>query len=201
MFLVGLTGGIASGKSLVSDAFAKLGVPVIDADVLARDVVAPGSIGLQQLEQEFGASILTSDKELDRAALRDIIFSNPDHRKTVDGLLHPLIRERADQQIQDAADAGHPYAINAIPLLVETAQQARFDRVLVVDVPTQVQMTRLIQRDGGSKEKASAILDAQATRRERLAVADDVIDNSGSKEETLMRVAELHASYLVMASG
>ena len=201
MFLIGLTGGIASGKTLVSDAFAALGVPVVDADLVAREVVGPTSVGLQQLQEHFGPSIINSDNELDRAALRNIIFSNPDHRKTVDALLHPLIRERSNQLINDAEAQGHAYAIYAVPLLVETTQQSRFDRILVVDVPTEYQVSRLMQRDGGTEEKALAILAAQASRDERLAVADDVIDNSGAKEDTLTRVSALHAMYLKLSAS
>ncbi|MCL4152353.1 UNVERIFIED_CONTAM: hypothetical protein GTU68_045148, partial [Idotea baltica] len=175
MLLIGLTGGIASGKTLVSDAFKALGVPVIDADIIAREVVAKGSTGLEQLVEQFGPKILNSDKELDRAALRQIIFSNPEHRRTVDGLLHPIIHKRAADKIKEAATHNHHYAIYAVPLLVETDQHDRFDRIIVVDVPTKTQIQRLMQRDGGSEEKAKAILAAQATREERLAVADDVI--------------------------
>jgi len=200
VLLMGLTGGIASGKTLVSDAFKKLGVPVIDADVIAREVVEPNSKGLQQLTEHFGVDILTDKNELDRSALRNIIFSDPKHRKTVDQLLHPLIRDRSDQQINAARNQGHLYAIYAVPLLVETAQFDRFDRIIVVDVPEQVQIIRLIERDGGSKEKAQAILSAQATRHERLAIADDIIDNTGSKKATLQRVLSLHDSYIDMAS-
>lgn len=196
MLLIGLTGGIASGKSFVSSAFEDLGVPVIDADVLARKVVEPGSVGLQQLIEHFGTDILTDAKELDRAALRQIIFSDSAHRKTVDAVLHPLIRDRSDQQVKIRQDQGHAYTIYAIPLLVETGQQERFDRIIVVDVPEAIQISRLMARDGGSIEKAQSILAAQATRQERAAIADDIIDNSGSEEDTLKRVLLLHNNYL-----
>jgi len=192
VLLIGLTGGIASGKSFVSNAFEDLGVPVIDADVVAREVVKPGSVGLQQLTAHFGQNILTADKTLDRAALRQIIFADPDKRKTVDALLHPLIRTLSGQQINEIRDQGHAYAIYAVPLLVETKQQKRFDRIIVVDVPEEIQIARLIERDGSTQEKARAILGAQATRQERIDVADDVIDNTGSKEDTLEQVLVLH---------
>ncbi len=195
MFLIGLTGGIASGKSFVSNAFKDLGVPVIDADEVAREVVEPGSIGLQQLTDHFGTGILTDSNELDRAALRQIIFKDPDHRKTVDALLHPLIRNRSDQLIKAIENQGHIYAIYAIPLLVETGQQDRFDRIIVVDVPEEIQIARLIDRDGGSKQTALDILSAQATRQQRLAVADDIVDNTGSKEATLKQVLLLHNKF------
>jgi len=195
MLLVGLTGGIASGKSFVSNAFENLGVPVIDADVLAREVVEPGSVGLRQLVAHFGTDILTDANELDRAALRQLIFSNPAHRKTVDALLHPLIRDRSDQQIKATEDQGHGYAIYAVPLLVETRQHDRFDRIIVVDVPEETQISRLMARDGGSKDKALAILAAQAKREDRLSVADDIIDNNGSREDTLKQVLSLHNKF------
>jgi len=199
VLLVGLTGGIASGKSFVANAFEDLGVPVIDADVLARQVVEPGSIGLQQLVRHFGSGILTSNNELDRAALRQIIFDNPEHRETVDTLLHPLIRDRSDQQIKAIRDQGHTYAIYAIPLLVETGQQDRFDRIIVVDVPEEIQISRLLERDGGSKEDALAILAAQASRQDRLAVADNIIDNTGSRKMTLKQVLSIHRDYVEWA--
>lgn len=195
MLLIGLTGGIASGKSFVSDAFKNLGVPVIDADVLAREVVEPGSVGLQKLTEHFGTGILTSTHELDRAALRQIIFDNPEHRKTVGALLHPLIRDRSDILIRATQTQGHVYAIYAVPLLVETDQQDRFDRIIVVDVPEAIQISRLMKRDGSSKENALAILAAQATREDRLAVADDIVDNTGSKEATLKQILSLHNKF------
>lgn len=199
MYLVGLTGGIASGKTLVSDIFAGFGVPVIDADVLARLAVAPNSDGLTQLIDHFGTSILTGDGELNRAALRELIFSEPDHRKTVDSILHPIIRTLSDEQINLAEQQGHTYAIYAVPLLVETAQQHRFDRILVVDVPVETQLQRLLDRDGGTLAKAQAIIDAQASRTDRLALADDVIDNNGTVESVRTHVAQLHSKYLELA--
>lgn len=199
MFLVGLTGGIASGKTLVSDFFSALGVAVIDADVLARTAVEPNSNGLTQLTNAFGTNILTSDGELNRTELRNLIFSNPAHRKTVDGILHPIIRSLSEEQIAIAEKHGHTYAIYAVPLLVETNQQARFDRILVVDVPVKTQLERLMNRDGGSKEKAQAIVDAQASREERLAIADDIIENNASIDAVQKRVSELHAFYLKLA--
>jgi len=209
MLLVGLTGGIASGKTLVSNAFAELGVTVIDADVLAREAVSPGSNGLQQLVEHFGTDILSDDelykdkltehKQLNRAALRTLIFNNPAHRETVDRILHPIIRQLSDAAICKATETGHRYAIYAIPLLIETKQQDRFDRIAVVDVPRSLQIERLVKRDGGDRTAAEKILAVQASREERLAVADDVIDNSGSIEDTLKRVNELHERYLALS--
>ena len=199
MLLIGLTGGIASGKTLVSDRFARHGAPVIDADLLAREVVEPGGDGLNALVARFGKTILQPDGALDRAALRAIVFGDPAARTFVDATLHPLIRALSDERIAAARADGHAYAIYAVPLLVETAQAARFDRVLVVDVPESVQIERLRARDGSSEVESRAILAAQATREARLAVADDVIVNDGDVATTLARVDELHALYTRLA--
>jgi len=201
VFLVGLTGGIASGKTLVSDTFASLGVVIIDADVLARVAVAKGSDGLQQLVDHFGKDIETDDGELDRAALRTLIFNDNKHREKVDGILHPIIRSLSDEQIEVTQKLGQAYAIYAVPLLVETNQHDRFDRVLVVDVPVDVQLERIVKRDGGTKARAQAIVNAQASREERLAIADDVIDNSRSVDAVRVRVEQLHAQYLQLAEN
>lgn len=198
MLVIGLTGGIASGKSLVSDAFAELGAPVIDADLLAREVVQPGSEGLNALISYFTTAILTAKGELDRAALRRIVFANPPDRAFLDKTLHPLIRKLSEQRIAEARQLDHAYMIYAVPLLVETDQQERFDRIVVVDVPEHVQLARLMERDQAVESEARAILDAQTSRQARLAVADDVIDNSGTVDQTKRRVRELHAHYLTM---
>lgn len=200
MLLVGLTGGIASGKTLVSDYFKSLGVPVLDADVLAREVVEPGSKGLNALIRFFTTAILTPNGELDRAALRRIVFANPSDREFLDKTLHPLIRELSDEKIQRARDDNHAYLIYAVPLLVETDQQDRFDRIVVVDVPRETQLLRLLKRDNSNEAEANAILDAQASREERLAIADTVIDNTGSVETTYKQINELHTSLLSEAT-
>lgn len=189
---VGLTGGIASGKSLVSGMFEELGIPVIDADVVAREVVKPGTAGLQALVEHFGGGILTAEGELDRAELRGIVFSDPKERRFLDATLHPLIRRRSEELAANLARQAHACVIHAIPLLVETGQQARFSRIIVVDVPASMQLARLLARDGSSIEQAQAILDSQASRAERLAVADDVIDNSGSILQTRAQVEAVH---------
>ncbi len=201
MLLIGLTGGIASGKTLISDTFASLGVTIVDADVLARIAVEPGSVGLTQLQREFGDEIITSDGELDRPALRALIFQDAKKRKTVDGILHPIIRSLSEEQINAAAENGEPYLIYAVPLLVETSQQARFDRILVIDVPVSTQLERIISRDGSTKEQAQAIIDAQASREERLTIADDVIDNNAGPEAVRPQVEQLHARYLELAQA
>lgn len=199
MLLIGLTGGIASGKTFVSDRFATLGAPVIDADILARQAVQPGSAGLNSLVNEFGHSIVLSDQSLDRRKLRELIFSNPAHRDTVDSILHPIIRQLSDEAIAKEAQTGAAYVIYAVPLLVETQQQERFDRIAVVDVPAETQIARLVQRDNTSVDKARAILDAQASREQRLAIADDVIDNNGSIDDTVAQVDRLHELYTLLA--
>lgn len=199
MLLIGLTGGIASGKTLVSNCFAELGVPVLDADVLAREVVQPGSKGLKALVSYFTTAILTSDGQLDRTALRRIVFANPPDRAFLDKTLHPLIRELADQRIGEARQQTHAYLIYAVPLLLETGQQDRFDRIIVVDVPESLQLERLAQRDGGSVDEARSILATQVKREERLQIADDVIDNTGTTDETRKFVFSLHEKYLAMA--
>jgi len=199
MLLVGLTGGIASGKTLVSDAFKTHGALIIDADLLARDVVKPGTPGLSALQQHYGPTILLTTGELDRAALRRIIFDAPEEREFVDSVLHPLIRELADAHIRAADDDGQAYLIYAVPLLVETEQQSRFDRVLVVDVPQALQIQRLMVRDGCTETDAQKILSSQATREARLAIADDVIVNDGNPEAIVPQVDALHRHYLRMS--
>ncbi len=199
MLLIGLTGGIASGKTFVSNRFATLGAPVIDADILARQAVEPGSAGLKALVNEFGQSILQPDQSLDRGKLRELIFSNTAHKDTVNNFLHPIIRQLSDEAIAREAQTGTAYVIYAVPLLVETGQTERFDRIAVVDVPVGTQIARLMQRDNTTADKAQAILDAQATREQRLAIADDVIDNNGSKEHTIVQVDKLHELYSLLA--
>lgn len=201
MKLVGLTGGIASGKSLVSDCFEQLGVPVIDADLLAREVVAPGSPGLEALAAHFGNGILDDQGQLNRSALRRIVFSNPAEREFLDSTLHPLIRQLSDARVAALSQQGHPYSVYAVPLLVETGQHKRFDRIAVVDVPESVQLERLLARDGSSEVEARSILASQAMREERLAIADDVIDNTGSVEQTREQVIALHAQYATIDPG
>ena len=201
MLLIGLTGGIASGKSLVSERFAAHGAPLVDADLLAREVVRPGSPGLGALVARFGTAILAADGGLDRAALRERIFSDPSERAFVDATLHPLVRGLSERRLAAARETGRPYAVYAVPLLVETGQVDRFDRIVVVDVPLETQLERLLARDGRDERQARAILAAQAPREARLAVADDVVDNAGPPEATLARVDALHARYVALAAA
>ena len=201
MLLIGLTGGIASGKTLVSDFFTALGVPVIDADILAREVVAPGSEGLKKLIDYFSDGILTSNNQLDRKALREIIFKNPSDRKIVDGILHPLIRQRSEEGIARYRDQGAAYIIYAVPLLVETKQVSRFDRVLLVDVPVELQIERIVSRDNSTRDQAQAIISAQASREERRAIATDIISNDKSVDSVREHVMHLHKMYTDIAQA
>jgi len=194
---IGLTGGIASGKSTVSQRFAELGVPVIDADVAARAVVEPGTPGLEQVVQRFGSGIVRPDGELDRSALRELIFNDSAARRDLDAILHPLIRAHMEQQ---AAAAAGPYLIMAIPLLVEGgSSRERLDRILVVDVAEAVQLQRVQARDGISIAQARAILGSQASRAARLEAADDVLQNGGTVAELRQAVDRLHERYLKQA--
>jgi dephospho-CoA kinase len=174
--IVGLTGGIASGKSAVADLFAGLGAPVLDTDVIAREVVAPGTPGIAMLVERFGADILDDEGALDRTELRARVFADPSERRALEGIVHPLVIESLDRQ---AAGAGGPYQVHVIPLLVETGLAGRVDRVLVVDCDPAVQLARLLSRDGGGEEQARQMLAAQATREQRLQAADDVLANEG----------------------
>ena len=196
-FLVGLTGGIGSGKTLVSDTFAQLGVDIVDADIIARDVVAPGSEGLSALVEHFGSGIVNASGELNRAALRERVFSNVEEKAWLNACLHPRIR-RAMQQA--AANVKSSYGILAVPLLIENDLTGMVDRVTVVDCPEDMQVARAMQRDGSSETIIRSIIASQATREQRLAVADDVIDNSLTPEHTCEQVKALHATYQALAS-
>jgi dephospho-CoA kinase len=194
---IGLTGGIASGKSTVTRRFAELGVPVIDADVASRNVVEPGESGLEQVVRRFGAGVLDAAGHLDRRALRALIFSDPASRQALDVILHPLIQ--ADME-RLAASAQGPYLVMSIPLLVESGRaRERVDRVLVVDVDEAVQLQRVQARDGCGEEQALAILASQASREARLAAADDVLWNAGSVADLRQAVDRLHEQYLRLA--
>ena len=197
-FRIGLTGGIASGKSTVANLFAALGVSIVDTDVLAREVVAPGSQLLRQITDHFGMQVQSSDGSLNRHELRNRIFEDPEQRKWLEALLHPAIRELTDARSEAASG---PYVIVAIPLLVETDSAARFDRVLVVDCDPDVQLARLMARDGARREDALRMLAAQAPRAARLAVADDVIHNDGDLASLRDQVAKLHAEYVAAAKS
>jgi len=194
---IGLTGGIASGKSTVAQRFIELGIPVIDADESSRFVVAPGQPGLTELTKRFGAGILTADGELDRRTLRNLVFADPQLRRDLEAILHPLIR--MDMERRAGAAAG-PYLVMAIPLLVEGGNPGRVDRILVVDIDEDVQLSRVIARDSTTLKQARAILEAQASRAARLKAADDVIVNSGTISDLRRAVDGLHERYLGLAA-
>ena len=193
MLRVGLTGGIGSGKSAVADIFAELGVPIIDADVIAREVTAREQPVLQELADFFGADILTESHELDRSKLRDIIFADPIQRKWLEEKLHPLIRSSIKSQIKHLSS---PYCIAVIPLLVESPSIDYIDRVLVVDVEPDIQIARASQRDNKDPKHIAAIMQSQSQRDERLAIADDVIHNDSTLEALRKQVLILHQMYL-----
>lgn len=195
---IGLTGGIASGKTAVSRLFAARGIQVIDADEIAREVVEPGQPCLEAVVEEFGQDVLGPDGRLDRARLRAQVFADPGRRRRLEAILHPAIRAEMDRR---AAAAPGPYVILAIPLLAEGGRSSRFDRVLVVDCPVELQRQRLAQRDGETPERIEAILSAQATREQRLAIADDVIVNAGSLADLEASVASLDARYRAFAEN
>ena len=193
---IGLTGGIASGKSTVAQRFTDLRVPVIDADVAARAVVASGTPGLARVIERFGPGMRAENGEVDRRALRDLIFSNPGARRDLESILHPLIR--ADME-RSADQAVGPYIVMAIPLLIEGGPNDRVDRILVVDVDEAVQLRRVMERDGCTAEQARAILASQASRSARLAAADDVLQNAGTVTDLRQAVDRLHERYLRLA--
>lgn len=194
--LIALTGGIASGKSAVASIFSRLGVPVIDTDVIAREIVAPGSPALERIIAEFGPGILDSEGRLDRAKMRERVFSNPSERQRLEAITHPAIRDELRRQ---ADAAGGPYQVHVIPLLVEKGRADDYDRVLVVDCPEEEQLKRLMSRDRTSAQQAHQILEAQASREDRLAAADDVIVNTGTLAELEGFVKRLHQNYLRIA--
>lgn len=186
---VGLTGGVASGKSTVSAMLTELGAVVIDADVLAREVVAPGTDGFAEIVAAFGEQVLTVDGALDRPALGALVFADEAKRRTLEAIIHPRVRERA-AQIEAAAPAG-AVVVHDIPLLVETGQADSFDAVIVVDVPRELQIDRMVRLRGMSPADAEARVAAQATREQRATAATYLIDNTGTLEDLRHRVAEV----------
>ena len=195
-YRVGLTGGIASGKSTAAKFFGALGVPIIDTDQLARDVVEPGQPPLERLVERFGPSILTEDGHLDRPALRNIVFSDPKARADLEALTHPAIGAAVEAR---SAEVGGIYQILVLPLLVEKSLGSQLNRVLVVDCDEDLQIRRLQARDGSTLEQARAILNAQAARATRLKAAHDVITNEGDMTAVRDQVQKLHARYLELA--
>jgi dephospho-CoA kinase len=199
MFAVGLTGGIGSGKSTVADLFAELGTPVVDTDIIARELTAPGGAALEAIHALFGDVVMQADGTLDRAALRRRVFADSTARRQLEAILHPRIRQAVDRALA-ALDA--PYALVVVPLLVETGgYRDVLDRVLVVDCPEDLQIERVTARSGLTRDEAKAILAAQTGRAERLAAADDVIVNTTTREALRADVATLHQRYLALAAS
>ena len=189
---IGLTGGIASGKSTVADMFAELGVVVIDTDVIARELVQPGKPALKKLVEAFGSEILDTAGRLDRRRMRERVFAHENERRKLESILHPVI---AREMLARAEQAGGVYQILVIPLLLETGMGNLVDRILVVDCLPQTQLNRLIMRDGESETSARQILDAQIGRAERLTQADDLLVNDGDLDQLRTSVRDLHITY------
>lgn len=198
-YVIGLTGGIASGKSEIARHFEARGIVVVDADVIAREVVAPGTSGLAAVVARFGTDVLQSDGHLDRAALRRHVFEAPNARADLEAIVHPRVREAIERRCREAAS---PYVIAAIPLLAEGGGRVAYPylaRILVVDIPIELQRERLVARDGIDTALADRMIAAQATRAQRLAVADDVVMNAGGREMLDLLVGELDARYRNLA--
>ena len=193
--IIGVTGGIASGKSTVALAFAALGIPWVDADDVAREVVEPGEPALAEIAARFGEPVLHSDGRLNRRALREIVFAEPTERRWLEGVTHPRIRQRLIAHLERMQAEGAPYVLLVSPLLFESGQSQLVDRCLVIDVPESLQIARTASRDEVGEVQARAIIAAQMSRSERLARADDIIDNSRGEAELIAQVAELDRRY------
>jgi dephospho-CoA kinase len=195
--VVGLTGGIGSGKSAAADEFAAHGATVVDTDAIARQLTEKGGTAVAQIEKMFGSTFLDQTGGMDRKKMRDHVFADPAAKRALEALLHPMIREESARRI---AAAGGPYVIHVVPLLIESPDyRSRVDRVLVVDCPEETQLARVRARSGLSEDEVRAIMRTQISRAERLAAADDVIDNRGSREALRKQVAALHKKYLQFA--
>jgi dephospho-CoA kinase len=197
-WILGLTGGIGSGKSAAARCFADLGIHTVDADHAARWVVEPGRPALAQIAEHFGPNVLQANGELDRGALRNLIFDNPDQRRWLEALLHPLINQEVASHL---ALAESPYAILVSPLLIESGQYRTVQRLLVIDTPPELQIERTMLRDGSSLEQVQAILKAQAQREQRLSHADDVLANDRDHAWLKSEVERLHHFYLTLNGG
>ncbi len=195
MLKIGLTGGIGCGKTTVTRLFEQLKIPVIDADVIAHQCVEPGQPALDILKDRFGTHILQSNGQLNRAFLRDQVFSSPQQKKLLESIMHPLIYQRIDEHVKTLGHQ-HPYCILSIPLLLETKQTRLVDRVLVIDCPEAQQRQRVRQRDQLSDARIDSIITSQVSRKQRLSQADDIIDNSDSLDSLAEQVKKLHNQYL-----
>ena len=197
-FVVGLTGGIGSGKSTVADLFVAHGAGLVDTDEIAHQLTAAGGLAMSQIVATFGAELADTQGALDRAAMRRLVFSDPGARGRLESILHPLIRQISDQR---CAESIEPYVILAVPLLIESGNyRQRCDRIVVVDCPEQVQISRVMARNSLQENEVRAILKAQASREQRLAIADEVIDNGDELTNLYPRVSELHLKYLALSS-
>jgi dephospho-CoA kinase len=200
--IVGLTGGIGSGKSAAEKLFADLGAAGVDTDGIAHELTAPGGPAMPALAAAFGPAVLAADGSLDRAAMRALVFADPAARKRLEAILHPLIREESQRRCQQALAAGAPYVILTVPLLIESGDyRQRVDRVLVVDCEDEVRIARIAARSGLRREEIKSIMAAQCSRDERLTAADDIIDNSGIPDKLQAQVASLHRAYLELAGA
>ncbi|MCI0508510.1 dephospho-CoA kinase [Chromohalobacter marismortui] len=199
--IIGVTGGIASGKSTVADMFAERGIPWVDADLVARDIVAPGEPALDAIVARYGKAVLDAHGELHRRALRDIVFADDDERQWLESITHPRIRQRLCERLEALREGDAPYALLVSPLLFETDQVSLVDRRLVIDVPETLQVARTQARDDVSEAQAHAILAAQMPRQERLALADDIIENHGDMTALKAQVALLDARYRQLFDG
>lgn len=197
MLTIGLTGGIGCGKSTVCRLFEALDVPIVDADLIARQLVDPGQPALQDIVAAFGSAVLHADGSLDRAALRAKVFADPEQKCRLEAILHPLVYTEIARQVEGLTGS---YVIVAVPLLLETDGDRRVDRVLVVDCPPKEQLQRVLARDGLAIDQARAIIASQLSREARLARADDVLDNGGDPERLAEQVKSLHNSYNLLAS-
>ena len=194
--IIGLTGGIACGKTTASDFFSDQGIEIIDADLVSREVVEPGQPALQAIVDLFGSTMLDQDGRLDRQMMRNLVFADTDKRKQLEAILHPVIRSR----LAELLDASHgPYVIFSVPLLIESGLQARADRVLVIDVEPQIQLKRLTDRDGIDLQQAQAMIDAQLPRLERNQAADDLLDNSTTLDHFLTQLKRKHTEYIALS--
>jgi len=198
MLTIGLTGGIGSGKTLVSDHFAELGAPVIDTDIIARELVAPGQPALSEIAATFGKDILNPQGELDRQALRQLIFDQPDKRRQLEMILHPRIRDEVKKRIKGITA---PWCIIVIPLLVESGQQDVVQRILLVDAPPELQLSRTVTRDNIAADEVEKIIASQATRQSRLDAADDIIVNEGSLDQLGQQVEKMYQFYNQLADN
>ncbi len=198
MFAVGLTGGIASGKTTISDLFAARGVPVIDTDLISRGLLEPGEPAFKQVSDHFGGAILNQDGRIDRVRLREIVFSDPKEKSWLEKMLHPLIYQRSLEQIRQHKNAA--YVLVVVPLLFEKNFQSLVDRVLAVDCPAEIQIERLLQRDRITRSLARKMLDQQLSNQQRLARAHDAIDNRDNDADLAAQVDSLHQAYLAMSA-